>query len=494
MLYRLIVMTGPMKGQRITLEASTMVVGRDPGCDVCLPDEEIAQRHAELTVTPEGSVRMRDLGTMNRILVNGREVREITLRHGDLLEMGRTRLLLQASVEAEMPGVAPAMPARHRPRRASPVILLLLAGLTGWGLWALLRAPEPTPASEQAGYSWPPEDVDPLEPAALREAREVTEDSEAEAESEVVAPGIPSAPAGPTTAEWQRLVREMEALRDAVTNLAQPPPPAPPIAAAAVSPGSEQAEDNGVPDAAALASGKLLEDARAHAAAGHPDEADRLLARVQELSPEFLEAYEERATLFEQRGLLKRATDQWHQLAARTDDPATRERAESEALRLVEKETTLSATPRLRIRNVSQFKFPLRDEFDEMRRIDVELEPLTADGWPDVDAVQVEVTLFDLDEHTGRVYPSAVEGPHRLRPGVEQGDLSSLKLSATYALPKGTRASEEADGAASRFYGYVLRAYYNGVLQDEVGRPRELVDEHDPAEPSPAVPEIPAHE
>ena len=54
MIYRLIVLTGPLTGQRITIEQSPMTLGRDADCTVPLPDPEAALKHAVIEHRAEG--------------------------------------------------------------------------------------------------------------------------------------------------------------------------------------------------------------------------------------------------------------------------------------------------------------------------------------------------------------------------------------------------------------------------------------------------------
>ncbi len=79
-----------------------MVIGQDPDAEICLPDEEVARRHASVMHCEDGKLVIHDLGSMNRVLVNGRAVSEAQLKHGDAIELGRTRLLVQALVQAEV--------------------------------------------------------------------------------------------------------------------------------------------------------------------------------------------------------------------------------------------------------------------------------------------------------------------------------------------------------------------------------------------------------
>lgn len=101
MMYRLIILTGPSTGLRVTIESKPMVIGRDPDCAIRVTDEEVAKKHAVIEHKPDG-IYIRDLGSMNRILVNHHEVREMRLKHGDVIELGLTRFLVQALVQADV--------------------------------------------------------------------------------------------------------------------------------------------------------------------------------------------------------------------------------------------------------------------------------------------------------------------------------------------------------------------------------------------------------
>ncbi|MEI7879827.1 MAG: FHA domain-containing protein, partial [bacterium] len=103
MIYRLIILSGDRRGEQITLSQDPMTIGRDKSCDICLNDPEIALSHAEITHTTEG-LFIRDLGSMNRLIINHREVHEAHPKHGDVVEVGNTRLLIQAYVQAEVQG------------------------------------------------------------------------------------------------------------------------------------------------------------------------------------------------------------------------------------------------------------------------------------------------------------------------------------------------------------------------------------------------------
>ena len=68
-------------------------IGRDPGCDLSFPHEELSRQHASFTRTWNGVV-LRDQGSKNGILVNGIVVTVQRLSDGDEIEMGPLKLRL----------------------------------------------------------------------------------------------------------------------------------------------------------------------------------------------------------------------------------------------------------------------------------------------------------------------------------------------------------------------------------------------------------------
>ena len=73
--------------------AGSVVVGRDQGCDLALPDDtEVSGRHCELSLGQRG-VELTDLKSSNGTLLNGaRVVARERLESGDLIRVGRTEL------------------------------------------------------------------------------------------------------------------------------------------------------------------------------------------------------------------------------------------------------------------------------------------------------------------------------------------------------------------------------------------------------------------
>lgn len=86
--------------ERITLAAGGQVyevgkravlIGRSRECDLVLPDQNVSRRHAELRLKGNSYVIV-DLGSTNGVEVNGKRVRSLELKNGDVITMGTTRV------------------------------------------------------------------------------------------------------------------------------------------------------------------------------------------------------------------------------------------------------------------------------------------------------------------------------------------------------------------------------------------------------------------
>ncbi len=82
----LVAQDGPLKGQRWQLN-QTLVLGRDPACDVVISDRQTSRYHARLTPTPEGVI-LEDMGSKNGTHHNGIALTApVVLQDGDLLSI-----------------------------------------------------------------------------------------------------------------------------------------------------------------------------------------------------------------------------------------------------------------------------------------------------------------------------------------------------------------------------------------------------------------------
>jgi two-component system, NtrC family, response regulator AtoC len=76
---------------RIPLERAETVLGRDPSCDIVLPEATASQRHARIKKGAGGFFEIEDLGSRNGVWIEGERVERQVLLDGDAFSVGDTR-------------------------------------------------------------------------------------------------------------------------------------------------------------------------------------------------------------------------------------------------------------------------------------------------------------------------------------------------------------------------------------------------------------------
>jgi pSer/pThr/pTyr-binding forkhead associated (FHA) protein len=93
--------------ERVTLqgEQRTFSIGRSMNADVTLNDEYVAAMHAVVEITTDGRIRVRDLGTVNGVVVSGKrrhDSQDLEVTDGQL-QIGRTRMRVRTIHETLAP-------------------------------------------------------------------------------------------------------------------------------------------------------------------------------------------------------------------------------------------------------------------------------------------------------------------------------------------------------------------------------------------------------
>lgn len=109
-------LSGPQSGKKIEVGPDhRFVIGRDDACNLVLNDPEVSRRHAYL-IEAAGGIEVGDLGSSNGTRLNGRRIEQPTqLKPGDTLEIGGTRMQVEAST-----AIDPAQPAAAAPPPPPP--------------------------------------------------------------------------------------------------------------------------------------------------------------------------------------------------------------------------------------------------------------------------------------------------------------------------------------------------------------------------------------
>jgi DNA-binding NtrC family response regulator len=96
------VVAGPDAGAVIPLAVGSLVVGKEPGCDLLLTDPAVSRRHLEIAVTP-GRVEVRDLGSKNGSFYLGARFDVLQVGPGSQIQIGVTQLAIVSGTERALP-------------------------------------------------------------------------------------------------------------------------------------------------------------------------------------------------------------------------------------------------------------------------------------------------------------------------------------------------------------------------------------------------------
>jgi hypothetical protein len=84
-----------LAGRQIQIGPDGLLVGRSAACDVVFDNRQISRRHCYLYLDG-GRCYVKDLGSKNGLLVNGREAREERIDEGHVVDLGPSRLVVHA--------------------------------------------------------------------------------------------------------------------------------------------------------------------------------------------------------------------------------------------------------------------------------------------------------------------------------------------------------------------------------------------------------------
>lgn len=90
---QLTVKSGMAKGMSWPINDRALVIGRETGCDIRIPDPVVSRRHCEI-IRAGNAIQIKDLGSLNPVLVNGRPTVSCVLTVGDEVRVGHVSFIL----------------------------------------------------------------------------------------------------------------------------------------------------------------------------------------------------------------------------------------------------------------------------------------------------------------------------------------------------------------------------------------------------------------
>jgi hypothetical protein len=94
----LVVRAGPNAGSTFAVDKDTITAGRHPDSDIFLDDVTVSRRHAEV-VRVGGRLVVRDVGSLNGTYLNRERIEEGDLKDGDIVQVGKFKLVFVAGPE-----------------------------------------------------------------------------------------------------------------------------------------------------------------------------------------------------------------------------------------------------------------------------------------------------------------------------------------------------------------------------------------------------------
>lgn len=90
-LFGLLFLTSPNLGKEIFFNKKEVIIGRDEKSDVWLDDLEVSRKHAAVVLEGKQYI-LRDLNSTNGTFHNGKKIREVALKYGDRIGIGKVSM------------------------------------------------------------------------------------------------------------------------------------------------------------------------------------------------------------------------------------------------------------------------------------------------------------------------------------------------------------------------------------------------------------------
>ena len=85
------ILSGDREGEIFPISGKTVTIGRDPQCDLHLPDPYVSRKHCQIVFRGDHFTMM-DLGSLNKTRVKEKEYIQKNLKDGYVVKLGTTEL------------------------------------------------------------------------------------------------------------------------------------------------------------------------------------------------------------------------------------------------------------------------------------------------------------------------------------------------------------------------------------------------------------------
>jgi pSer/pThr/pTyr-binding forkhead associated (FHA) protein len=211
---RLVVLNTELAGREFSCTRSELKIGRTDDNDFAIDHRSLSRTHCKVVREETGEWRVIDLQSANGLMVNGEAYSQVTLRPGDLLELGHVRLQFLAPGDPS-PRLAPTEATRDT--RKLPVRRSLLPALGGLALlgaagvsFVLFRTPSPSAPASRPGPEARASDPDDQRRQLLQAREAIAALDWSKAEAHLRATRLDT---GALTPEAEALLAQLEAER-----------------------------------------------------------------------------------------------------------------------------------------------------------------------------------------------------------------------------------------------------------------------------------------
>ena len=85
------ILSGEREGDTFPIAHKTVTIGRDPHCDLHVPDPYVSRKHCQIVFRGDHFTMM-DLGSLNKTRVKEKQYIQKNLRDGYVITLGKTQL------------------------------------------------------------------------------------------------------------------------------------------------------------------------------------------------------------------------------------------------------------------------------------------------------------------------------------------------------------------------------------------------------------------